>query len=827
MDFLINCNIGLTYIYNLKKYISHQKTIKLIITLLLVFTTKINAQDIAAMYKYGNTAEDVREFLFDNTSGQLNLLAVASHYKTQASVFANEIYDPLSCTGDFDGDGKDEVALFVKMNYTPNCLPGDSCPPYSTTNVILLKSNGQTFYPIGSWYSELDTVLDAENIRFAVSGDYNNDGKSDITLVYSDEATTSALLVLKSNGNSFLPAEVFFNAMPTSFKLDSIIFTLGGDYNADGYADMAMLYKHNLEKNISIFTSNGSVFNAAEVYYTFPDSLKLQQIRFAQSGRFTADMKSDIALLYKSDYQSPGDSGNIILVLKAETDSFANPKTYTNISSTIDNYDNVFFSATSDFNNDGLSDIVLSFNTQLGNPVVQKILVYHSNDSSFASPISYWSDNINEFNFYKVSHLVTGNFTYEPKVKVCTWQGNKKGALTFSFDDGYTPTIDNAKYLYTKGVLGSHNIITQLSGTGHYADWPAIQADSLGNEYGSHSYTHAFLNHITLCEAANELAWSKQELDSHLPTTAVSFVFPGGAFSNEVMHLPQLRNNYMSARTSMHGYNLSTPNDVYALKSRVILNTTTPATTYGWIDNTVNYGYWTFLMYHFINYQGSDPELIEYNSSIANFRATVDYACQQDLWISSQEHIIKYIKERNALKPVSYAIVNSDSLKLILNDFLNDNVYNVPLTIQVVLPISWMVDSVLVIQNGNTKKYPVSIENGKPYSYINCLPNNSEVFVINYNATSGIAETGDNKKQYSMTVYPNPTNSIAMIKFNQPIYQGDIYFYNAIGQKTKSITNFSGDKIMISRDNLASGLYFIKVTQDRKIVASERLLITE
>ena len=706
-----------------------KKIVVISITFLLVFSIKTNGQDIATLYNYGTTADYMQEFIFTNTGTQLNLSNMNSHFKTGVTNFAYTIYDKLTCTGDFDGDGKDEVAIFVKMQYLPNCYTGYSCPPYYRTNVILFKSDGNYFHPIGSWYSDLDTVIDVAKIRFAVSGDFNKDGKTDIAIVYSDSTKASSLMVLKSSGKNFASPTVFFNALTTSFKLDSIMFALNGDFNGDGYSDLALIYKNNTTKNISVFKSTGSVFNTAQVYYTFPDSLILTQIKFALSGKFNSDAKSDIALLYKSDFHSTADSGNIILVLKALTSSFANPKTYFNLNTTINNYNKVLFATTSDFNNDGLSDIALAFDTQTGSPDVQKILVLNSKDSLFASPVSYWSTTASTFDFNKVKHFVAGQFAYTPTIQACTWQGNKKGALTFSFDDGYTLTIQNAKYLNTKGVKGTHNIITQLAGTGEYASWALMQADTLGNEYGSHTRNHPLLDQVTLSVASTELTGSKQDLLSHLSTDAESFVFPGGGFTNDVIQSSAMRNSFLSARTSMHGYNISTPIDEYALRSEVALFDTDTNTVFTWIDNSVNYNYWLLLMYHEIGYTGTDTDLIEYNSTITNFRAAVDYACKQNLWVDTHENIIKYIKERNALKPISLTIQNSSTLKFTPDDGLNDTIFNVPLTIKVPIQ-SCMKDSVLATQSGISKYYPIVNENGILYSYINCLPNNTIVTVL-------------------------------------------------------------------------------------------------
>ena len=47
------------------------------------------------------------------------------------------------------------------------------------------------------------------------------------------------------------------------------------------------------------------------------------------------------------------------------------------------------------------------------------------------------------------------------------------------------------------------------------------------------------------------------------------------------------------------------------------------------------------------------------------------------------------------------------------------------------------------------------------------------------------------------------------------------------GQKIKTINNITGNKIKIDRDNLPSGIYFIRLTQDNKTIITDKLIITD
>ncbi|MBI3502444.1 MAG: T9SS type A sorting domain-containing protein [Bacteroidetes bacterium] len=50
---------------------------------------------------------------------------------------------------------------------------------------------------------------------------------------------------------------------------------------------------------------------------------------------------------------------------------------------------------------------------------------------------------------------------------------------------------------------------------------------------------------------------------------------------------------------------------------------------------------------------------------------------------------------------------------------------------------------------------------------------------------------------------------------------------NCFGQTVKQIKNISGQTVVFSRDNLASGLYFVRLTQDSKIIAVDKFVIAD
>ena len=47
------------------------------------------------------------------------------------------------------------------------------------------------------------------------------------------------------------------------------------------------------------------------------------------------------------------------------------------------------------------------------------------------------------------------------------------------------------------------------------------------------------------------------------------------------------------------------------------------------------------------------------------------------------------------------------------------------------------------------------------------------------------------------------------------------------GQAVKRIDNLIGQTVIFNRGNLASGLYFVQLSQDNKIIASDKILIKD
>src|SRR5712692_2094206 len=176
-----------------------------------------------------------------------------------APVFPAGILPTSVAAGDFNGDGKPDVALTNQngisillnngqggfqpaVNYTVGTNPqhvaardfnGDGKIDLAVVNqgsgsVSILLGNGNGTFQAAASY------MAGGNPRWVAIADLNGDGKPDLAVVDSGFATGSGVSVLLGNGNgTFQPA--------TFVAAGSVALSVAvGDFNGDGKADLAV-----------------------------------------------------------------------------------------------------------------------------------------------------------------------------------------------------------------------------------------------------------------------------------------------------------------------------------------------------------------------------------------------------------------------------------------------------------------------------------------------------------------------------------------------------------------------------------------------------------
>jgi acetyl esterase/lipase len=107
-------------------------------------------------------------------------------------------------------------------------------------------------------------------------------------------------------------------------------------------------------------------------------------------------------------------------------------------------------------------------------------------------------------------------------------------------------------------------------------------------------------------------------------------------------------------------------------------------------------------------------------------------------------------------------------------------------------------------------------------AYLDTLVNYTSIYIYKDLLITGIEDT-QNKK--IIRLYPNPFSSSTTIETSDNFNNLTLTIFNLNGQQVKEIKNISGSGFTLYRDNLASGLYFMRLTQDSKLVLMDKLAI--
>lgn len=245
--------------------------------------------DVAMMYDYENNKPQTHVFLSTGTSFQ----DWRSWY-TETGFFNPDLVTGRYTAGDFNGDGKDDIAAMY--DYADN-----------TTKILVFISKGSSFNAWKSWYYE-DTpyYYNASGVtdRFE-AGDFNGDGKDDIATFYQYGDNTAQIHIFISTGAKFNNWQTWYaEDNPGYYNLDRVKDRFAvGDYNGDGKDDVATMYnKGNGTVQIHMFLSTGTSLTNWSIWYTSNANSFYADNTCMAAGDFTGDGKDDLVSFY--DYQN-------------------------------------------------------------------------------------------------------------------------------------------------------------------------------------------------------------------------------------------------------------------------------------------------------------------------------------------------------------------------------------------------------------------------------------------------------------------------------------------------------------------------------------------
>jgi len=783
--------------------------------------------DLAAIY--AGHDETVSQLLFtDDGSG----FSMTEAFQAR-NADLNESHPHLTVSGDFTGDGLDEIALFEDLLYKPNMNPDFTC-----SVIQLSRSLGKSFLPSGSWFSIPDSDLSFDHVDFTVAGDYNLDGFCDIALLYNDHGSELlTIYVLQSDGSEFSDPIAWYTCDRSDFNFTALKFACPGDFNDNDKPDIAVFYNYfgtapETKQSVFIFESDGSAFSLMPVAYdATKTSYDFTNMKFAFPGDYNLDGSSDMAVLH----EDPLDQDLIITVFEGSASGQLSPMDYNSFTDTEPILTSVLHAEAGNFSGDTATDLALFYdNTGTGS---QEILVLESELSSFKAPEIAYTAEAGTFLMSDIIAVQSGSFFHEPVVSVTTWKDDYQGAVSFTFDDGYKGAFEHGgAELEAAGLQGTFYIFTDTSGIydGELASTSLVREyKDKGHEIASHTANHANLGFLTesgdLDSLSQVLSSSVELLNERFDQYTMSMSIPFGSFRYET--LDYISQYFYSARSSQFGFNLATPYDFYALKSWPILSTTSPV----YVDNLLaiveTYGTYLPLMYHDMLDEPFDVDSLIYTYSRELFRETVQDALNRELWIDTHERIYKYIRERNALKIFH---LESDDMgaqpghfSFEADDGLVDSVFNVELTLKVSLPASWEQDTVTVGPEGEMKYMKVQEDSLGRFIHYNCLPQ-AGVSINVYEGTwigTGWQDRIFHPASVQMVAAPNPFHHETLITVSGSSAEDVCLIIRDMhGRIVQEIREHTDKTYYLSSASLPPGIYIVQLIHSGMQIASLKIM---
>ncbi|MEU9592519.1 FG-GAP-like repeat-containing protein [Streptomyces sp. NPDC048193] len=320
--------------------------------------------DLAEWYDYGDGSDEIHTFAAKADGG----FAAPTHaWNTPAGNYWAE--NMKRFTGDFNGDGRGDVAAFYG---------------YSSGEVALITwlgtSSGYTAEPVHSWKATSGWTFDRMTVN---SGDFNGDGRDDVAVWYdyADGGDKLHTFLAKADGGFSSPFSSF--SRTEGWTASNMKFSTG-DYNGDGRDDLAALYGYaSGETRIITFpaTPDGGFVNTpvngwSTTGWTFAATS-------LHSGDFDGDGRDDLAAWY--DYADGHDT--VIGFTADATGKFGNR---TDLWTTpAGNYERSHMKiVTGDYNGDGRDDLATFYGYSDGR--VRTITWTAKADGTLNSPLHSW-----------------------------------------------------------------------------------------------------------------------------------------------------------------------------------------------------------------------------------------------------------------------------------------------------------------------------------------------------------------------------------------------------------------------------------------------------
>jgi|GEM_PF-682313 len=328
-------------------------------------------------------------------------------------------------------------------------------------------------------------------------------------------------------------------------------------------------------------------------------------------------------------------------------------------------------------------------------------------------------------------------------VEIGTWAGFRKGAASFTFDDGAPSHVSDGGPLFDKyGYKATFNVVTSWN-----PDWNGFgNMAKNGHEIASHSVNHGQ-------NMSGEEASSKQAIAGKIQQKygIITVAYPNCNVPNKSAVLQnyiigRICNGSWQSQPDMMGKD--GPSD-WAMASAIMTGSTGTNDFKGNMQKAVQQGGWIAFLTH--GFEGKNNGSATYSPTpIGSIEDGLKWAQQndKDIWVAPMGHVAMYIKERKAAKVEASG---SGTITVKLTHSIKDNVsdYDYPLSLRVKSSLS----KATVKQGSATLES--KIDGG--YIYFDAVPNGGDIVISGDGG--GDQPPASSESNQSSSSISNPTSS--------------------------------------------------------------------
>lgn len=337
--------------------------------------------------------------------------------------------------------------------------------------------------------------------------------------------------------------------------------------------------------------------------------------------------------------------------------------------------------------------------------------------------------------------------SFAQTVEIGTWAGFRKGAASFTFDDGAPSHVSDGGPLFDKyGYKGTFNVVVNWN-----PDWSGFgNMAKNGHEIASHSNTHGQ-------NMSGEEASSKKSIEGKIQQKygIITVAYPNCNVPNK----SAVQQNYVIGRICNGSWQSQPdmmgkdgPSD-WTMASAIMTGSTGTNDFKGNMQKAVQQGGWIAFLTH--GFENKNNGSATYSPTpLSAIEDGLKWAQQndKDIWVAPMGHVAMYIKERKAAKAEASSSGGTITVKLTHN--IKDNVsdYDYPLSLRVKTDLSKA-----TVKQANAL-LESKIDGG--YVYFDAVPNAGDITISGDGGSTPPSSSSETPKSSSSVTPPQSSSSV-------------------------------------------------------------------